>query len=109
MRRGRKRMSSLAVFVAALALPAYAFDFGDHDRARRALDAGEVIPLGTVLEKVGRDTPGQVIEVELEHKKDRWVYEIKLLRPGGSLVKLRVDASDGTVITRRGRDTMPNR
>ena len=112
MRSGMKPMRGLAaglVISAALLLPAYAVDLGDHDRARQALDAGEILPLGTVLENVKRDTPGEVMEVELEHKKDRWVYEIKLLRPGGALVKLLVDASNGTIITRSGRDAKPNR
>jgi uncharacterized membrane protein YkoI len=49
------------------------------------------------------------MEVELERKHERWVYEIKLLRPGGSLVKLRVDASDGTILDRRGRGARPER
>ena len=75
----------------------------DHERARQALEAGEILPLKTVLEKVDRDSPGQVMEVELERHKERWVYEIKLLRPGGSLVKLKVDARDGKIIPRRER------
>lgn len=107
--RGRKRnLAACLVILVVLSLPARAFDLGDHDRARQALDAGEIIPLGVVLERVKRDFPGGVMEVELEHKKDRWVYEIKLLRPGGSLVKLLVDASKGTIITRGGRDGSPS-
>jgi uncharacterized membrane protein YkoI len=39
---------------------------GDHDRARQAVEAGEVLPLRTILERVERDYPGQVVEVELE-------------------------------------------
>ena len=112
MRSGvkRQRWSPVALMlVAALVLPVHAADFGDHDRARQALEAGEILPLKTVLEKVGRDTPGQVMEVELERKHERWIYEIKLLRPGGSLVKLLVDASDGTIIDRRGRDAKSER
>ena len=58
----------------------------DHDRARQALEAGEVLPLGTILERVERDHPGQVLDVELELEKhdgvERWVYEVKLLRTG---------------------------
>jgi hypothetical protein len=42
--------------------------------------------------------PGQVIDVELEREhensQERWVYKIKLLRSGGSLIKLKVDARD---------------
>lgn len=74
---------------------------GDHDRARQALEAGEILPLKTVLEKLARDTPGQVMEVELERRGERWVYEIKLLRPGGALSKLLIDARDGTTIANR--------
>lgn len=93
----------------ALALPVHAADSGDHDRARKALEAGEILPLKTVLEMVSRESPGQVMEVELERKGERWVYEIKLLRTGGALVKLRVDASDGKVIDHRGRDPRADR
>ncbi len=85
----------------ALVIPSHADDANDHDKARQVLEAGEILPLKTVLEKIERDTPGRVLEVDLERKKERWVYEIKLLRPGGSLVKLKVDASDGTIFSRR--------
>ena len=36
----------------------------DHDRARAALVAGEVLPLPAVLERVGREHPGQVLAVD---------------------------------------------
>jgi hypothetical protein len=57
-----------AMCAASLALgcraPAVASD--DHDRARQALEAGEVLPLRTILERVEREYPGQVVDVELE-------------------------------------------
>ena len=74
----------------------------DHERARKALQAGEVLPLKTILERVERAYPGQVMDVELEREHrgsgGRWIYEIKVLRTGGALVKLKVDARDGTVL-----------
>ncbi len=77
----------------------------DHDRARQALEAGEVLPLGTILTRLEREYPGQVLDVELEHEKQdgvaRWIYEIKLLRQGGALIKLEVDARTGAVISRK--------
>ena len=108
----RARMSLLAtglIVSASWAMPIHAADRGDHDRARQALEAGEILPLKTVMERIDRNASGQVMEVELERKHGRWVYEIKVLRPGGALVKLLVDASDGTIIDRRGRDTEPGR
>lgn len=88
-----------------LAAPAALFaDEGhDHDRARRAVEAGEILSLRDILERVERDMPGQVMEVELERDDGRWIYEIKLLRPGGALVKLEIDARDGTVLRSRER------
>jgi uncharacterized membrane protein YkoI len=80
----------------------------DHDRARQALEAGEILPLRSILERVERDNPGQVMEVELERKPGgRWIYEIKLLRTGGALVKLRVDARDGSLLDSKTRDAAP--
>lgn len=77
----------------------------DHDRARQALEAGEVLPLPAILERVARDYPGQVVDVELEREHSpappRWVYKIKVLRTGGSLVKLKLDARDGTLIRKK--------
>lgn len=87
----------------ASAGPAGASDARDHDRARQALEAGEVLPLRTILERVERDNPGQVMEVELERKDGLWIYEIKLLRPGGSLVKLKINARDGTLLDSKER------
>jgi len=112
MGSGGKKTGMLAVGLIlsiAVFFPVFAADVGDHDRARQALEAGEILPLKTVLETLARDTPGQVMEVELERKGERWVYEIKLLRAGGSLVKLRVDARDGTIIPRREQGATTDR
>ena len=74
----------------------------DHERARRALEAGEVLPLKTILERVERVYPGQVMDVELEREHEirgeRWIYKVKVLRTSGALVKLKMDARDGTVL-----------
>jgi uncharacterized membrane protein YkoI len=50
------------------------------------------------MERVERDYPGKVMEVELEQMGVRWVYEIKVLRTGGALVKLKIDGRTGDII-----------
>lgn len=104
----RRRLATrmLAGLAAAL-LPwgmAVADEPADHERARRALEAGEVMPLRTVLEEVERDYPGEVLEVELDLEDGAWVYEIKLIRKGGDVLKLELDARDGSLRRIRGRD-----
>lgn len=91
------------VLAAVLSTGALARDRGDHERAREAVVAGQILPLRTVLERLEREQAGQVLEVELESEDRRWIYEVKLLQPGGQLLKLEVDAGTGEVIGRRVR------
>ena len=87
------------LFVAGLILATTISHAGDdHDRARQALEAGEVLPLRTILQRIEPTYPGQVMEVELEHEDSRWLYEIKLLRSGGKLIKLKIDARSGQIL-----------
>ena len=76
----------------------------DHDQARAAVQAGEVLPLRTLLDRLEKSHPGQVLEVELERDDGRWVYELKLLQAGGRLVKLKVDARSGDLLRAQARD-----
>lgn len=99
----RRRWCALVVAMSSLAgLPAWADS--DHDRARQAVQSGQVLPLPAVLEQLAREVPGQVLEVELERDEGRWIYEIKLLQSGGQLVKLKVDAQTVQVLRRKTRD-----
>lgn len=101
--RARSRqLAALLVWLAGVALPP-AWADSDHDRARAAVQAGQVLPLKTVLERLEREHPGQVLEVELEPEHGRWVYEVRLLQAGGRLVKLEIDARSGAVLKRRER------
>lgn len=84
----------LAVLFVLLCRPVSAGE--DHDRIRRAVLAGEILPLSRILELVDRDYPGELIEAELEDKHGRPVYEIKRLTRDGRLLKLYYDAADGT-------------
>lgn len=97
----RTTLAIAALLAAAALAPLASLADGDHDRARAALQAGEVLPLPVVLERVARDHPGNVLEVELEREKGLWIYEFKILQSGGSLLRLKVDARTAEVIRRR--------
>ncbi len=75
----------------------------DQDRVRAAVQAGQALPLKTLLERLERDHPGQVLDVELEQDDGRWIYEIRLLQRDGRRVKLELDAATGEVLRRKER------
>lgn len=77
-------------------------DYEDHDKARAAVQAGEVKPLREVLEIVEAQFTGQMLEAELERKHGRWLYEIKVLAPDGSIMKLYYDASALDLVRAKG-------
>lgn len=85
------------VGLAMLAGPADA-SRSDHEQARRAVEAGEIMPLRSVLDAIETDYPGQVVEVELEHEDGLLVYEIKVLQASGQRLKLILDARTGEVL-----------
>ncbi|AVO49507.1 peptidase [Melaminivora suipulveris] len=89
------------LLMAALAASGAALHAGesDHERARRALERGEVLPLRAVLEQVERTQQGQVLKIEFERDDGRYLYKIRLLQPDGRVAKLKVDAVDGRVLS----------
>lgn len=96
------RTIALTVLLSLAALPA-AGGVSDHDRARRSVQAGEVLPLRAILDKVANDFPGDVIETELEDEDGCLVYEIKLISPEGRVMKVIYDARDGRVLKVKGK------
>jgi len=83
--------------------PGWASDKADQDRALQAVQSGEILPLRTVLERLEKELPGQVLEVELERQQAQWVYEVKLLQRDGRRVKLLLDARDASILQRKFR------
>lgn len=77
-------------------------DDDDHDRARAALQAGDIRPLSEILDAAAREFPGQVLEVELEHEHGAWIYEMKVLAKDGAVLKLEYDARTATLLRARG-------
>lgn len=75
----------------------------DHEQATKALAAGEVLPLRTVLKNVQQQYPGRVVNVHFERDQGAWVYRIRLLQKQGRLVKLKIDAGTGKVIDVKSR------
>jgi uncharacterized membrane protein YkoI len=69
-----------------------------HDRARRAVSGGEIIPIEQLISGISRQLPGDIVAVELEREDIGWVYELKILASDGRLHEVYVDAYSGRVV-----------
>lgn len=75
-----------------------------HEQVRQAFASGQIMSLKDVLSKVEKDFPSEVIEIEFEKgKNDNFVYDIKMLQEDGTLMKLKVDASNADVLKTKTR------
>lgn len=100
MRRLKPMVWALGAALCLHAPAGHADDY-DHNLARQAVQAGQILPLSQILAQQHKDYPGQVLEVELEREDGRWVYELKVLQAGGQLLKLELEAQSGRVLKRK--------
>ncbi|MDA8230544.1 MAG: PepSY domain-containing protein [Magnetospirillum sp.] len=96
------KTAPLVAFALLFASPGPLCAEEDHDRALRAMEAGEILPLQTILDRVQADAPGEIVGTELEEEGGRPVYEIRVIAPDGRVLKLLYDARDGTLLRMRG-------
>lgn len=73
-------------------------DHHDHERARRALEEGRARPLAEILDRVRDRLGGEVVGVEFEREKGHYVYEFKVITPGGRLREVYVDAMTAEIL-----------
>jgi uncharacterized membrane protein YkoI len=86
------------VLAGVLAAAAQADDDDDQNRAFRALEAGEILPLDVILRRVSDVAAGVPIEVELERDDGAWVYYLEIRGPRGRILELEVEAATGRVL-----------
>lgn len=71
------------------------------DVVRELVAKGELMPLDEILRRNEKDVIGRIIEIELERKSIGYVYEIKVLRPDGRKLELKINGLTGTIISGR--------
>jgi uncharacterized membrane protein YkoI len=76
----------------------------DHDEAYRLQQSGDILPLERILEKARQYHDGKVLEVELERKRKAFVYEIKILDNDGILWEMKINAMDGSLVSKEEED-----
>jgi len=76
----------------------------DHEAARALVEAGEILPLESVLGTAQARYPGRVLEVELAREEGRRVYEIELIDEYGVVLELHFDARTGELLKTERED-----
>ena len=93
----RRFLMSLALLAAlAFAGPVLA-DSTEQDAIRQAVESGAIRPLADILSAVRGRLPGDIIGIEIDRKKDRWLYEFRVLDRSGRLFEVYVDAGSGEI------------
>ncbi len=80
----------------------------NHDEARRAYEAGEVVGLGRILKRVRAIYNCRVLEVELHQarpasSRSRWIYAVKVLTRQGNVLMIRLDGKTMNILNVSGR------
>jgi uncharacterized membrane protein YkoI len=89
---------SIAASQAVRAEPGELRDRGDHDRARLSFQQGQLRSLSQLLEELGPQFGGQIIEVELMRNGGAYHYQFRVLAPNGQVSMYSVDAATGKLI-----------
>ena len=86
------------ILLIALAMNHLTLADSDHYEARRLMESGVILPLETVLESVQQQRNGRILEVELDEKEGRYIYEIELLDKAGQVWEMKIDAVTGSLL-----------
>lgn len=92
MHQPMSRLSALALLFAGLVCAGPAFPDDDQDRAREALQKGEIRPLEEVLAVLQATRPGEVLKLELKREDGRWLYKFKVLVAHNQRREVEIDA-----------------
>ena len=87
------------LFMLILAAPARAEE--DQDRALRLRESGEIVSLEEILAAARDQTPGRVLNVELEERKGGILYELEILAADGGVWEMTFDARTGRLLSSR--------
>jgi uncharacterized membrane protein YkoI len=75
----------------------------DPDEIKRLRDAGEILPLQLIIDKLPEPHRGErLLEAELELEDGRYVYELKTLSSDGTVWELQYDARTAEILKING-------
>src|SRR5262245_12439059 len=101
-RRFRLLLCLLLLLGVAPLAPTAAVADNDQDRAREAVQSGQVRPLKQILKSVRKQYKGEVLDAQLHDFGGQWVYQIRMLTKDGQVLDIAVDGQSGQIIGVQG-------
>lgn len=80
----------------------YSETINDHEKAIKAVNEGEILPLNEILTNITKNFDGRVISINLKDNEKGlfgWVYDIMIIDNQNNVKQLRVDAGTSTVLS----------
>ena len=68
------------------------------DKAREAVRRDSIKTFAEIMAIARARIVGDIVKIELERKKGRWEYEIRILSPKGRRWELKIDAVSGQIL-----------
>lgn len=99
-----KNLKFVFGLTAAMLIFGIALGESDQHESMRLVEQGDILPLQQILDLLGREQVGRVLEVELESEHGRYIYEIELLGEDGRVLEYEIDAASGEIISRKLED-----
>ncbi len=94
------RLGSMSmVFLSVILLSPLLMADNDNDRAKILLERGQIVSLELLLANIRQHGDWQILELELDERDDRLIYEVELLDQQGRVHKLNYDAKTGQELT----------
>lgn len=94
--RSTRSLLTAALLLSGLVHNVQAGDEIGHQQARALVAAGEILPLQQILDQI--ESPGRLLEVELEFEKGDYIYEIEQVDSQGRVWELEFNAKNGQLI-----------
>lgn len=93
----------MALFALVLVLLALIYlpraDSGESATSAGRLSAkGDILSLEKISQKARSYKPGEILEVELEKKHGRYIYEVEILDAASQVWELKLDAKSGQLL-----------
>ena len=77
-------------------------NINDHEKAIKAVNEGEILPLNEILKNINKKFYGRVISINLKDNEKGlfgWVYDIMIIDNNNNVKQIRVDAGTATVLS----------